>query len=76
MSAANRFKNLASRPRDGDCEGDPDDSFAAPPETAADIRVEDMSDGRARVTLTLPWTSAIEVLDLLQRHGLRLSRNA
>ncbi len=45
-------------------------------EMAAAIQVEDLSDGHARVTLTLPWTSAIEVLDLLQRHGLRLPRNA
>ncbi len=76
MSIADSFKDRTSCPQDGDCEGDTDYNFAALRETAADIRVEDLCDGDARVTLTLPWTSAIEILDLLQRHGLRLPRNA
>lgn len=76
LSAASGFKNLASNLLDVDRGDNIDCSFAALPATAADIRVEDVSEGRARVTLTLPWPSAIAVLDLLQRHGLRLPQNA
>ncbi len=76
LSTAGRFKNLSSHRFVGDCEDSSISSFAALLEAAADIRVEDVSDGQAKVTLTLPWSSAIEVLDLLQRHSVRLPQNA
>jgi len=76
MSAANSIKSLARSPHDSDCGDDTDYNCAALSEMAAAIQVEDLSDGHARVTLTLPWSTAIEALDLLQRHGLRLPRNA
>ena len=73
MSEASGIKSLATQRFDGD--DGPSFGLAAPL-TAAEIRVEDASDGRARVSLTLPWASAIGVLDLLQQHDLRLFQNA
>jgi hypothetical protein len=46
------------------------------PQAETSILVEDFSDGRAKVTLTLPWSNAIEVLDLLKHHGFSHSLNA
>ena len=35
----------------------------------SDVRVEDLGDGSARVSLRLPWAVVLEVLDLASRHG-------
>jgi len=52
-----------------------DPNEEAPPR-AQEIRIEDLRDGFAELTLTLPWPLAIEVLDFIpnrsDRHAKRM----
>ncbi len=36
----------------------------APPRAGSDVRLEDLGDGSALVSLRLPWALALEMLDL------------
>ncbi len=76
LSTGRSLTTFASNLLDEEPENSPDGVSRLLPSAEAGILVEDSSDGCARLTLTLPWWSAIEVLDLLQRHGLRHALNA
>lgn len=44
---------------------------AAPDSGGADIRVEDLGNGRARMSFDVSWPLALKVLEFLKENGLR-----
>lgn len=60
------MKSAAARAQSGSH----DKSFSideTPPPAVSDVRVEDLGDGSAQVSLRLPWPMVLQVLDLASK---------
>jgi hypothetical protein len=56
------MKSLAARAEVGSHD-DPLNSIEMRPDEACDVRIEDLGDGTAQVSLRLPWPMVLQVLD-------------